>query len=260
VNAGADEALGSSFSLELRQLISGDAPLFAWPTDSSDEAGPLLRVDVAVEDEVARVFVEDELSEEDRKLIAALVSNSRYLIDNLDSQGVDLGRPASDWNAVLGVYDSVVWAQDEMPDQHATEDIAEIAEVEPVLSLQEVYEVDGYGHIAFSVSHPDRGDLVTKFQLKFDGEDADGWVEFRSAEGGDRGLPFDHAVEVAEDEYGELISLRYEDLHQSEFTNSVCREASEADVSLLNAIKQIAETLNDYAELEHSAVWTAKFW
>jgi hypothetical protein len=215
---------------------------------------------VAVEDEVARVFVEDELSEEDRKLIAALVSNSRYLIDNLDSQGVDLGRPASDWNAVLGVYDSVVWAQDEMPDQHATEDIAEIAEVEPVLSLQEVYEVDGYGHIAFSVSHPDRGDLVTKFQLKFDGEDADGWVEFRSAEGGDRGLPFDHAVEVAEDEYGELISLRYEDLHQSEFTNSVCREASEADVSLLNAIKQIAETLNDYAELEHSAVWTAKFW
>ncbi|WP_298637107.1 hypothetical protein [uncultured Umboniibacter sp.] len=277
VNVSADEALVNSFSLELRQLISGDAPLLAWPTDSSDDAGTLLRVGVVVEDGVARVDVRDELTEEDKELIEALVKNSRYFIENLGGQGVELGRSVSEWNSVIGAFDSVVWmpadtvteplsVQDDMSDQYLTEvvvedrEVTEESESDAILSLNEVYEVEGYSHIAFSVAHRDRGELVAKYQLKFSEEDADGWVELRSAEGGARGLPFDHAIDVADDEYGEFISLRYEDLHQSEFTDKVCREASEADVSLLNAIKQKAKTLNECAELDKSAMWTAKFW
>jgi hypothetical protein len=269
VPADVDQTIGSEFSLEFRQLMTGDAPLFSWPADTADEFGSYLRVNVSVDGEAAEIHVDGDITDEDQRLIDVLVMNTRYVVARLNSEGVDLGRPGSDWMSILAAFSHF---DDKVESEYsaeysATPDIAEGTAtghdggenhdaVNNSFELQEVYEVEGYSHIAFITQHPDRGALVVKYQLVA----GDGMVEFRSLDGGELGLPFDHMDNVTEDEYGQLISLRYIDLHDSAVTDVLCRDASQSDVELLNIVKSKAAGLMEFVGAESREGWASKFW
>lgn len=278
VPAGRDEQLGLAFSLEFRQLLTGDAPLFAWPSDTSDESGSYLRVDVVVSDNLAQINFDGEVSFEDEALIEALIQNSRYFIMRLADEGVQLGRSTEEWLGLLGSYNEVKW-----PDAEAHPGFTEVSESpesatkenESVdfssaqrvgqdsvanFELQEVLEMDGYSHIAFVAPHQDRGKVLVKYQLKYVGDELDGWVEFRSDDAEQFGLPFDHVESGSEDEYGRVITLRYQHLHESEHTDRLCESASDNDVDLLNQVKQQAADLGQFVDDQTRDLWVAKFW
>ena len=194
-----------AINIEFRELDDGSAPLMTWPPETADEYGPKLNV------AINNLKSLNDLANHDKQLILHLINNVTSILDKLDVDESDMSRSKSAWSAAIATLlaDESAKGEQQVPQESVQEELEAAAEVDNMLTCDEVVSVGSYQHLVFTQTGSN-----TKIKLRAENVnpetfDAEVYLELRD---GTNNVIYNDSEFFGEDDYGPRVKIPAETL------------------------------------------------
>jgi hypothetical protein len=226
-----------AINIEFRELSDGSAPLMTWPPETADEYGPKLNVTIK------NLTPSNDFAYHDKQLILHLVNNVTSILDKLEVDEGAMSRSKSAWSSAITALlaDESVKSEQQLPQESEQK---AMAEVDNVLTCDEVVSVGSYQHLVFTQKGNNTKIKLRAENVNPDTFDAEVYLELRD---GTSNVIYNDSEFFGEDDYGPRVKIPAETLEALILSNE--QEHFGWAVSVYRDIPKNAERAENIDEL-----------